>query len=99
LTKTLNAKSQVGHLFTHDEGVINATAELAGWLAIVVVGDGLNATFSGAFTAQSADPQECGASPKAENGESFCHGLAGYHHHEGRAPTPPSHAQSAGVRV
>jgi hypothetical protein len=34
-------------MFTHDKGVVETVAALCGWVAIVVVGDGLNAVYSG----------------------------------------------------
>ena len=45
---------QLGKVFSHDTGVVDATSALATWLAVVVVGDGLNATFSGALVLYGA---------------------------------------------
>lgn len=47
IVDTLIFCSQVGRIFAHDDGVVDAVAALAWLLAIVVIGDGLNATYSG----------------------------------------------------
>ena len=41
------APLQIALMFTHDKGVVETVAALCGWVAIVVVGDGLNAVYSG----------------------------------------------------
>ena len=42
-----HASLQIALMFTHDKGVVDTVAALCGWVAIVVVGDGLNAVYSG----------------------------------------------------
>jgi hypothetical protein len=42
-----HSRLQIALMFTHDKGVVETVAALCGWVAIVVVGDGLNAVYSG----------------------------------------------------
>jgi hypothetical protein len=42
-----HSRLQIALMFTHDKGVVETLAALCGWVAIVVVGDGLNAVYSG----------------------------------------------------